>query len=61
MVAGSSQSFQFFRQNMWFLENNRPLSKFVYEILHYLVLSNHKKNSPKNTFLSTLIRYSKWF
>ena len=36
-VAGARQSFQIFRQNTWFLESNRALSKFVYWILHYLV------------------------
>ena len=25
------------RQNTWFLENNRALSKFLYGILHYLI------------------------
>ena len=24
-------------QNIWFLENNRALSKFLYKILHYLI------------------------
>ena len=28
---------KFFRQNTWFLKNNRTLSKFLYEILHYLI------------------------
>ena len=28
VVAGARQSFQFFRQKTWFLENNRALSKF---------------------------------
>ena len=37
MVIGARQSFQFFRQNTGFLENNRALSKFLYEILHYLI------------------------
>ena len=37
MVVGARQSFQFLRQNTWFLENNRALPKFVYGILHYLV------------------------
>ena len=31
------QSFQFFRQNAWFPENNRALSIFLYGILHYLI------------------------
>ena len=28
-VVGAHQSFQIFRQNTWFLENNRTLSKFL--------------------------------
>ena len=35
MVVGTCQSFQFFRQNTWFFENNRALSKFLYGILNY--------------------------
>ena len=31
------QSFQIFKQNTWFLKNNRALSKFLYGILHYLI------------------------
>ena len=37
MVVGARQSFQLFRQNNWFLENNRALSKRLFEILHYLI------------------------
>ena len=37
MVVGARQSFQFFIQNTWFLEDNRILSKFLYEILPYLI------------------------
>ena len=36
MVVSARQSFQFFRQVAWFLENKRALSKFRYRILHYL-------------------------
>ena len=36
-VVGARQSFQIFRQNTWFLENNRALSKFLYGILHYFI------------------------
>ena len=36
-VVGARQSFQIFRQNMWFLENSRALSKFLYGILYYLI------------------------
>ena len=28
---------QFFRQNTWFLENNRALPNFLHGILHYLI------------------------
>ena len=37
VVARAAQSFQFFRQKTWFLENNRALSKFLYGILYYLI------------------------
>ena len=37
MVVGAHQSFQFFRQNTWFLKNKRALSKFLYGILHDLI------------------------
>ena len=37
MVVGARQRFQFFRQNTWFLENKRALSKFLYENVHYLI------------------------
>ena len=30
MVTGARYSFQFLRKIAWFLENNRPLSKFRY-------------------------------
>ena len=46
MVVGARDSFHFFRQKTWFLENSRALSKFLFEILHYLLLSNHNKMSP---------------
>ena len=35
-VIGARQSFQFFTQNTWFLDNNRALSQFLYRTLHYL-------------------------
>ena len=35
MVVGACQSLNISRQNIWFLENNRGLSKFFYGILHY--------------------------
>ena len=35
-VVGARQSFQIFRQKAWFLKNNKALSKFFNEILHYL-------------------------
>ena len=37
MVVGARQSFQFFRQKTWFLENIRALSIFLHGILHYLI------------------------
>ena len=37
MVVEARQSFQFFRQKAWFLENNGALATFLYEILHYLI------------------------
>ena len=37
MEFGPRQNFQVFRQNTWFLENNRALSKTMYENLHYLI------------------------
>ena len=37
MVVGARQSFQFFRQSTWLPENNSVLSKFLYEILRYLI------------------------
>ena len=37
MVLGARQSCQFSGQNIWFLENNRALPKFLYGILYYLI------------------------
>ena len=46
-VVGARQSFQLFRQINWFLENNRPSTKLLYGILHYVIsLSSHNKISP---------------
>ena len=36
-IVGAWQSFQIFRQNNWFLKNNRVLSKFLHRILHDLI------------------------
>ena len=36
-LYGAWENFQFFRQLTWFLENNRALSEFLFEILHYLI------------------------
>ena len=36
MVVGARQSFQFFRQKIWLLEN-RALPKFLYGVSHYLI------------------------
>ena len=37
MVVGARQSFQFWRQKTWFLENSGALSKFLYRATHYLI------------------------
>ena len=37
MVVEARQNFRFFRENTWFLENNRTLSKVRCGILHYLI------------------------
>ena len=36
-AVGARQGFLIFRQNIWFLEKNKALSKFWYGILHYSV------------------------
>ena len=47
MVVGARQRVQFFRQKIWFLENNRALPKFLYGASHYLnqiiIKSVHEK------------------
>ena len=52
MVVEARQSFQFLRQNTWFLENNRALSKFLYGILYYLIIITKllKKSVHKSQF-----------
>ena len=37
MVVGTRQIFQFLKQITWVLQNNGALSKFMYQILHYLI------------------------
>ena len=37
MLVGARQSFQFFRQIIWFLGNNRAFTKVRYQILHNLI------------------------
>ena len=47
MVDRTRQSFQFFRQNTWFLENNEALFKLLYSIFHYLIsIDKLQKISP---------------
>ena len=46
MVAGA----QFNRQNTWFLKNNRALSRFLCDILHYFIGST--KLSKKSVHIS---------
>ena len=41
MVVGARQIFQFFQQITRVFRNNRASSKFMYQILHYLI-SNTK-------------------
>ena len=53
MVVGARQSFQFFRQNTWFLENNRALPKFLYGILHYIIIIT-KASQLKTNFILTM-------
>ena len=55
MVVGARQSFQFYRQNTWFLENNRALSKFLYGTLPYLISITklYKNQSIKPNFMLT--------
>ena len=59
-VVGVHQSFYIFRQNNWFLENNRALSKFLYGTLYYLIsiiklvlLSGDSPETMRKLFLST--------
>ena len=37
MVVEARQSVQLFRQNIWLLESNRALSKFLYGVSHYII------------------------
>ena len=56
MVVRARQSFQIFRQNTWFLKNNRALPEVLYEILHYLISITklYEKNQPlKPNFILT--------
>ena len=53
MVVEAPQSFQFFRKNTCFLENNIALSNLVYGIFHYLfgITKLLKKVSPQKQIL----------
>ena len=60
-VVGAHKSFQIFRKNTRFLENNKALSKFLRGILHYIIStikikikSVHKKNNFILTTHTTL-------
>ena len=44
-IVGARQSFQFFRQVTWFLQNTRALSKFKYWILHLLISTIKLQNN----------------
>ena len=37
VVVEDCQGLQFFRQNIWFFENNSALPNCLYGILHYLI------------------------
>ena len=53
MVVGARQGFQFFRQITWFLENNRVLYKFRYQILPDLIsIMKLQKISFEKPFLN---------
>ena len=43
MVVGARESFQLFRQTVWFLGNNRAFSKFRYQILYILICITKSK------------------
>ena len=50
MLVGALQSFQFFRQNTWFLENNRALPNFFMRFcITKLVLPKLQKKSVLKT------------
>ena len=55
MVVRARQSFQLFRQNTRFLENNRVSCNFLYEILHCLITitKQYKNQSIKSNFKLT--------
>ena len=53
VVVEANQSFQFFRQNTWFLENNGALSKFLYGKFHHLIDITKLQN--KKSVLKTQI------
>ena len=40
MVVGARQRFQFLREIIWFLGNNRALFKFRYQIFYNLISIN---------------------
>ena len=50
MVVGARQSFQFFRQKTWFLENNKALSKFLFGVSHYLISLIGMQTVPRGQF-----------
>ena len=45
MVVRARQNFQFFKQNTWFLESSRALSKFLYRISLCFISIIKKKKS----------------
>ena len=60
LVVEARQSFHFFRQITWLVENNIAWSKFRYRILHYLiaVIKLWKNQSTKAKFISIMWAWS---
>ena len=58
-VFGARHSFQIFRRNTWFLEDNWSLSKLLYGILHYLIsiIKLQQNESIKRQFYINLANH----
>ena len=51
-IVGGRQSFQIFRQNAWFLGNNRALSSFVW---YFALLNQHCQIIIKLVHIKTIL------